>query len=182
MILFILLAIFFAKIRRYHVTILFREVSMLPLWILEIIFWILQVCIWMEDYRFISLARWLQTANILVLLWPIMKFRLYPQAIAGAILTGAGSAMNRIVMQANGGRMPVRPSLSAASHYFREGALELSGDVRHLLAGETTKLNFLADYIDVGFSIMSPGDVLIHLFTTIVIYCVIAKCNQMRES
>lgn len=182
MILFILLAIIIAKVRKKHVTVLLHEPSLIPVWIVEVVFWILQARIWMQDYRFIGLAGYLQTTSILALLWPILKFRLYPQAIAGAVMVGAGSAMNRIVMHANGGRMPVLPSFSGATAYYREGALELSRDVRHIMMSEATKLNFLADYIDVGFSVISPGDVLIHLFTTIVIYCVIAKCNQKQES
>ena len=181
MILFILLAIVIAKLRRHRIGVLLREPSLIPVWVIEIVFWLLQICIWRQDYRFIGYAGYLQTASILALLWPILKFRLYPQAIAGALMVGAGSAMNRIVMHANDGRMPVIPSFSGLTRYYQEGALAASQDVRHVLMSEATKLNFLADYIDVGFSVISPGDVLVHLFTTIVIYCVIAKCNQRKE-
>lgn len=181
MILFILLAMIAAKIRGYRVTVLLREASLIPVWAVEIIFWILQACIWMQDYRFVGYAGYLQTASILALLWPILKFKLYPQSIAGAILVGGGSMMNRIVMRANGGKMPVIPSFSGFTRYYREGALEASADVRHIMMSEATKLNFLADYIDVGFSVISPGDVLVHLFTSIVIYCVIAKCNRKQQ-
>ena len=180
MILFILLALIIAKLRRHSIRVLLRETSLIPIWIIEIIFWLLQLCIWRQDYRFIGLAGYLQTASILALLWPIMKFRLYPQAIAGAIMVVTGSALNRIVMHANGGMMPVIPSFSGFTKYYQEGALELSHDVRHVLMSDATKLNFLADYIDVGFSVISIGDVLVHLFTTIVIVCVIAKRNQRK--
>jgi len=182
MILFILLALIIAKLRRYHIRVLLREPSLIPVWVVEIIFWLLQICIWREDYRFVGYAGYLQTASILALLWPILKFKLYPQAIAGALMVGTGSAMNRIVMNANGGKMPVIPSFSGFTRYYREGALEVSRDVRHIMMSDATKLNFLADYIDVGFSVISIGDVLVHLFTTVVIYCVIAKCNQRKES
>lgn len=180
MILFILLAIIIAKLRGNRVTVLLKEPSLIPVWVIEIIFWILQACIWMQDYRFVGYAGYLQTASVLALLWPILKFKLYPQAIVGAVMVGVGSAMNRIVMWANGGKMPVIPSFSGITLYYREGALEVSQDVRHIMMSESTKLNFLADYIDVGFSVISLGDVLVHLFTTVVIYCVIAKCNQER--
>ena len=181
MILFILLAIIIAKIRRHRIGVLLREPSLIPVWGIEIVFWLLQICIWRQDYRFIGYAGYLQTASILVLLWPIIKFRLYPQAIAGALMVSAGSIMNRIVMNANNGAMPVIPSFSGFTRYYQDGALEISQDVRHILMSDATKLNFLADYIDVGFSVISPGDVLVHLFTTIVIYCVIAKWNQRKE-
>lgn len=178
MVLFILIAIVFAKLCGNRVTVLLREPSLIPMWILEIIFWILQACIWMEDYRFIGCATYLQTASILCLIWPILRFHLYPQAIVGAIMVGIGTLSNRIVMAANGGKMPVIPTFSGITRYYQQGALEVSQDVRHIMMSETTKLNFLADYIDVGFSVISPGDVLIHLFTTIVVYNVIVKLNQ----
>ena len=95
MILFILLAIIIAKIRRHRIGVLLREPSLIPVWGIEIVFWLLQICIWRQDYRFIGYAGYLQTASILVLLWPIIKFRLYPQAIAGALMVSAGSIMNR---------------------------------------------------------------------------------------
>ncbi|MBE5769797.1 MAG: hypothetical protein E7336_00335 [Clostridiales bacterium] len=181
MILFILLAIIIAKMRRHRIGVLLREPSLIPVWIIEIVFWLLQICIWRQDYRFIGYAGYLQTASILALLWPILKFRLYPQAIAGALMVATGSALNRIVMNANDGRMPVTPSFSGITRYYQEGALEAAQDMRHILMSDATKLNFLADYIDVGFSVISVGDVLVHLFTTIVIYCVIAKCNQKKR-
>ena len=49
------------------------------------------------------------------------------------------------------------------------------------MMSDSTKLNFLADYIDVGFSVISPGDVLIHLFTTIVVYNVIVSLNKKEK-
>ena len=182
MILFILLAFIIAKLRRHRIRVLLREPSLIPIWIIEIVFWLLQICIWRQDYRFIGIAGYLQTASILALLWPILKFRLYPQAIAGAFMVVTGSTLNRIVMYANGGRMPVILSFSGITKYYQEGALEASQDVRHIIMSDATKLNFLADYIDVGFSVMSIGDVLVHLFTTIVLYCVIVKCNQRKEN
>jgi len=181
MVLFILLAIIAARLRGNHVTVLLREPSLIPIWILEVIFWILQACIWMEDYRFIGYATYLQTASVLCLLWPIFRFRLYPQAIAGAIMTCIGSVSNQVVMAANGGKMPVVPSFSGFTRYYREGALEVSQDVRHIMMSDSTKLNFLADYIDVGFSVISIGDVFIHLFTTIIIYMVIVSLNKKEK-
>ena len=182
MILFILLALIVAKLKGHHVTVLLREPSLIPVWIVEIIFWLLQACIWNENYSFVGYAGYLQTASILALLWPVMKFKMYPQAIIGAGMVVTGSAMNRIVMHANGGKMPVIPSFSGMTLYYREGSLEASQDVRHIMMSDTTKLNFLADYIDVGFSVISLGDVLVHLFTTIVIFTVISRLNKKQES
>ena len=159
---------------------LLREPAMIPIGIIEIIFWLLQICIWRQDYRFIGLAGYLQTASILALLWPILKYRLYPQAIVGSVMVVVGSTLNKIVMYANDGMMPVVPSFSDFTKYYQDGALEAAHDMRHVIMSDSTKLNFLADYIDVGFSVISIGDVLVHLFTTIVICSVIAKLNQTK--
>lgn len=177
MILFILLAILIAAAKGYRVTVLFREISLLPMLIEEIIFWYFQVCAWCGDYRYVPYAIYLQTCNILVLVWPILKFKLYPQAICGSVSTAFGSILNRIVMNANGGAMPIRPIFSRTTLYYKDGAIEAANDVRHILMSPETKFNFLADYIDVGFSIMSLGDLFIHGFTTLVVYNVIKKLN-----
>ena len=177
MILFILLALLIAAIRGKRVTGLLRERSLYPLWVLEIVFWIFQISAWMGDSRFIPYGALLQTACMLSLLWPILRHRLYPQAIAGALLSCAGTALNRLAMRANGGRMPVYPTLSRLTGYYRDGALEAAEDALHVLMTPDTHLNFLADVFDVGFSIMSVGDLLIHAFVTLVVYGVVVRLN-----
>jgi hypothetical protein len=57
----------------------------------------------------------------------------------------AGMALNNLVMAANGGQMPV---------VYEEGAEEL----KRLFISESTKLNFLADYIYARGFYMSVGD------------------------
>jgi len=86
--------------------------------------------------------------------------------------------MNRAVMNANNGQMPVYPTLSKLTGYFSPGAIELAGDARHCMMSSVTKLKYLGDYIDVGFSIMSPGDILIHLFVTIILLGLINEFNR----
>jgi len=178
MILFILLALLIAKARREQVCVVFKEYSMIPVWMAEILFWCFQICAWIGDYRFVRFASLIQSFYILTLICPILKFGLYRRAVIGAVLTGAGSFLNRIVMDANGGQMPVHPSISKLTGYFKEGAIEAAQDARHVLMSQSTKLSFLGDYIDVGFSIMSPGDILIHLFVTLIIYGVIKELNR----
>jgi hypothetical protein len=53
-----------------------------------------------------------------------------------------------------------------------------SADNLHVLGGEATKLKYLTDYLDVGYSILSPGDVLIHLFFCIMLYSLIKAVND----
>lgn len=178
MILFILLAVVLAAVRGHRVSVIFREVSLLPMLIDEIVFWVFQISAWRGDYRFLPYSGFLQAAGILVLIWPILKFRLYSRAVWGSCAVAVGSVMNKLVMKANGGAMPVFPTLSVKTGYYRDGVMEAAGDARHVLMSGSTKMNVLADYIDVGFSIMSLGDLLIHGFTTLVVYGVIAELNK----
>lgn len=181
MALFILIAVILAVVKGRRVTVLFREISFLPMWIVEIIFWYFQISAWLGDYRFLPYGKYLQVLNILVLCWPILKFKLYNQAFCGALCVAVGSILNNIVMQANDGKMPVYPTLSKVTRYYRSGAIESAGDAKHFLMAADTKLSFLADYIDVGFSIMSIGDLFIHSFTTMVVYYAILKLNESEE-
>ena len=181
MILFILLGVLIAAIRGKHPRKLLHEPSLLPLIALEIVFWVFQISAWMGDYRFVPYGGWLQMGCILSLLWPILKFRLYPRALAGAAMVCAGSLLNRAAMAANGGSMPVYPTLSRLTGYYRDGALAASGDVRHILMSGSTRLNFLGDYIDAGLSVMSVGDLLIHGFVTLIIYGVAARLDDTKE-
>ncbi|HNX61981.1 MAG TPA: DUF5317 family protein, partial [Candidatus Limiplasma sp.] len=52
-----------------------------------------------------------------------------------------------------------------------------TGDSLHVLGGPETHLRFLTDYIDFGYCILSPGDVLIHLFVCILLYSLIRAVN-----
>jgi hypothetical protein len=48
----------------------------------------------------------------------------------------------------------------------------------HILGGQTTKLKLLTDIFDVGYSIMSIGDIMIHLFTFVIIYNAVKRINN----
>jgi len=86
--------------------------------------------------------------------------------------------MNKFVMSQNGGKMPVYATLSKLTGYFDESAIG-NVDQVHILGNEATKYKILTDYIDVGYSILSIGDVLIHAFIFMVVYNVI-KENSNR--
>lgn len=181
MLLFIIVACFLAKLRGYRLRPMLSEWSLYPLAFVEILFWVAQICAWNGIYHFVPYASRIQSAFIVALLFPIFRFRLYRTACAGAGMTLLGSLLNRWVMNANGGRMPVLPTLSRWTGYYREGAMEVASDGLHMLMSDQTRLNWLADWIDVGFSIMSIGDLLIHGFVLIVVYQAIRALNRGIE-
>jgi len=77
-------------------------------------------------------------------------------------------------MSQNGGKMPVYATLSKLTGYFDESTLGTVDQV-HILGNEATKYKILTDYIDVGYSILSIGDILIHAFIVMVVYSAIKE-------
>jgi hypothetical protein len=98
--------------------------------------------------------------------------------MVGVGMTFVGTAMNRAVISANDGKMPVYPTLSKWIGYYKDGQLDGSIDELHVLADGSSKLMFLADYIDLGVCVLSPGDVLIHAFASIVIYYTVKQVGR----
>jgi hypothetical protein len=115
---------------------------------------------------------------ILTLVFPILKYKITYPAICGAGLTLVGTLLNKIVISANNGKMPVYPTLSKLIKFYRPGQLDGSIDSLHVLLDKSSRLPFLADYIDIGTCIMSPGDLLIHSFASIVIYYTVKSINN----
>ena len=95
----------------------------------------------------------LSLIHILYML-PLLRYRLYKPGMIGAGCIVAGTAMNKIVMAANGGKMPAFPTLSLRTGYFDPALLEAPGSI-HCLGTEATRLKFLTDYIDIGYSVLS---------------------------
>ena len=77
-----------------------------------------------------------------------------------------GGILNDIAIKANDGFMPVFQSLS---YYIKRTDLGSYGkiDNLHIVGGVDTKMKVLTDYIDLGYTILSIGDVLIRVFVFI---------------
>jgi hypothetical protein len=182
MLLFILMAIVIAKIKKYKILCIFRYFDLYPLFLVELLYWFFQVNVYFENYTYVRFASQIQIAYILVLLVPILRRRLYRQALFGSGMVAVGSILNRIVISANQGKMPVYPTLSYLTGYYKSGVLGQGVDSLHILMSGSTKLNVLGDFIDTGFSIMSVGDLLIHTFIAIVVFYTIKRLNSDRDN
>ena len=74
---------------------------------------------------------------------------------------GMGVGLNQAVLVANGGKFPVMVN-KRAEKYFGFESDGMSDNV-HCVMTSKTKLNFLADWINMHTVIYSPGDLLIML-------------------
>ncbi|NLU25486.1 MAG: DUF5317 domain-containing protein [Clostridiales bacterium] len=178
---FILLPLLWAHIRRHPLRPLLKAWDLLPLLAIELIHVFFQISCFAGNTRWIGLGRYLQWALLLSLLVPILRRRLYKPALWGAGCTIVGSLLNRVVMAANGGQMPVWPTLSQWTGYCTRETLSLGLDKVHILMTEGARLTFLGDYIDLGWCILSPGDVLNHLFVSIIVYYTVLSFERTEK-
>ncbi|MBE5960307.1 MAG: hypothetical protein E7256_02800 [Lachnospiraceae bacterium] len=177
MLLSILLAIIFAKLQHYKIKPLFRNVWLLPLAVTELVYIVFQISLISGYYGFIRYAQPLKTISLYVLILPILRYRLYKPSIVGSALILIGTYLNRLVMSLNNGLMPVFPTLSSKVGYFTTTPLGIY-DTIHCLGDVHTRLKILTDYIDLGYCILSPGDLFVHSFTVIILYYTIKQLNN----
>lgn len=173
----VFLVCLFAKLRHYRLRYLLRSRVFYPVLLVQVLLVVFQFSIFFHTRRFIRFVPLAEPAMILSFLFAIFAYRLYRPAIWGAASVVLGTVLNRFAIAQNGGKMPVFPSLSYITGYLTPEALD-SMDSLHILGGEGTKFKFLTDYIDYGYSILSPGDLLIHLFACIMLYFMIVAVNR----
>lgn len=176
----ILLAFLFAKIKGYNIRPLFKSWTIYPLVGLELITLIGQVITFFGNYQLIEVIGSLKTIYLSIYLLLILKYELYISSIVGSCFVILGGGLNDIAIKANGGFMPVYQSLSyLTGRMTLEDFQGINGI--HILGNEQTKLKILTDFIDLGYTILSIGDVFIRVFVFTVIYNSIRKINNQRR-
>ncbi|WP_343770283.1 DUF5317 family protein [Clostridium malenominatum] len=173
----VILALIVAKIKGYKLKSLFRTWQIYPVLIFESIYLILQINIFRGNYNFLKYANILETLYLSSYLFLILKYEQYISAIIGSIFIFIGTFFNKIAIGANGGTMPVFPTLSYLTGYATPDAFSKVDDI-HVLGNSSTKLKFLTDIIDVGYSILSIGDIFIRVFVFIIIFNTIKHMNR----
>jgi hypothetical protein len=174
----ILLAMLISKTKGYKLKPLFKSWAFYPTMIFTLFYVFLQINIFCGNYRFIKFSRLLETIYILTFLALIFTYRLYGSAIIGSLTIFIGSILNKLTIFANGGKMPVFPTLSYITGYAKPDSFTIVNDI-HILGNDTTKLKFLTDYIDLGYSILSIGDIFIRFFTFIIVFSTIKYINTI---
>lgn len=173
----ILLVCLLAKLKQYQLKYLFRSWTFYPVLFVQLALVVFQFSIFFKSYYFTRFVPITEPAVILSFVFAMFAYRLYKPAIAGSASILLGTALNKFVIAQNGGKMPVFPSLSYVTGYVTP---EMFGsvDCLHILGSADTKFKLLTDYIDYGYSILSPGDILIHFFACIMFYFIIVAVNE----
>jgi hypothetical protein len=181
MIITIFFAVLLSKIKHYKIKYLFSTWTTYPFIISQCILIFFQINVFCGNYYFIKYSSLIKSACLYSLLIPIFVYKLYKPALIGSGSILIGTLLNKFVISQNGGKMPVFPSLSYLTGYIKPNTLSSVNDI-HILGSSSTHFKILTDYIDVGFSILSPGDLLIHLFTLIILYKTIKALNLLRTT
>jgi hypothetical protein len=170
-----------AKIKRYKIKYLFTTWTIYPALFVQAVLIYFEISAICGNYYFTRFAKEIQISVILSYIFPMLAFQLYKPALVGCALTTAGSMLNHFVIAQNGGSMPVFPGISYVTQYIRPHVF--SGDVAgiHTLGNAAVKYWYLTDFIDLGYTVLSLGDILIHLNTLIMLYYTIKAVN-MRQT
>ncbi|MDD4716345.1 MAG: DUF5317 family protein [Oscillospiraceae bacterium] len=172
----ILIACIVLKIKHYKLRYIFYHWSFYPVLLTQGVLLFLQASIFLQCYQFVSYVSVIQVAVILSFIFPIFSFGLYKPAFWGCGTIVLGTLMNQFVIMQNGGKMPIFPSLSYLTGYVKPDMVTKL-DSLHVLGNAATKFKFLTDYIDLGYSILSPGDLLIHFFSFLILYYAVKAVN-----
>lgn len=176
----VLLAMLVAKIKGYKIKPLFKSWAFYPPFILTLFYIFWNITIFCGDYRFIKYAGILEKLYLLSFLALIFNYELYKSAIIGSLSIFIGTALNKLAIAANDGKMPAFPTLSYFTGYIKANSFARANDI-HILGDKATKLKFLTDYIDLGYSVLSIGDVFIRFFVFIIVFNTIMQIHKKHE-
>lgn len=172
----VLLTFFLAKIRGYKICPLFKSWAIYPLIVFEIFTFVGQVATFSGNYVIIRTIGRLTPTYLITYLFLILKYELYISSIIGSLFMILGGALNDIAIKTNCGFMPVYQSLSRLTGRSLENFQGMN-DI-HILGDSQTKLKILTDFIDLGYTILSVGDIFIRVFVFLVIYSALKKINN----
>lgn len=176
----ILLTFLISKLKGYRLKPLFKTWDIYLILFFELVYWILQGAVFLGDYSFIRYAGVFKSVYLYSFFILIFRYKLYYSAILGSVSIVIGSLLNKIAISANNGKMPVFPTLSYLTGYATIDSFSKVNDI-HILGNSATKIKFLTDFIDTGYSILSIGDVFIRLFVFVIIFNAIKYLNNNKE-
>lgn len=162
-------AVILAKIKHYKLKYLFSSWAFYPILVSQLFLIFMQINVFAGNYYVLKYIPAIKMAIPLSYIFSILLYQLYRPAFIGCGFILLGTVLNRFVIWQNGGKMPVFPSLSYVTGYVRSNTFDANSGI-HILGNIYTKFAFLSDYIDVGYSVLSPGDLLIHFFSFLMLY------------
>ena len=175
----IIISLIFCKIKKLKIKPLFKNWAVYPVIFMEIFYLIVQANIFSGNYNLISYVGVMKTLYLCSYLPLIFTYKQHISAIIGSIFVVIGGILNDIAIAANNGYMPVFPSLSYLTGYIKFDSFSKIEDI-HILGDSSTKLKFLTDIFDIGYSVLSLGDIFIRGFVFIILYNTVKQINLAK--
>lgn len=173
----ILIALIICKLKGYKIMPLFKNWTIYPVIFLEILNVIMCITLFNGNYKFLKYTKIMEVLYIFSYLPIIFKYNQYKNAIIGSLSMVIGGFLNDLAIKANGSMMPAFPRLSYITGYVKSDSFIKANDV-HVLGGINTNLKFLTDIFDLGYAILSIGDIFIRFYVFVIIFGVIKSINK----
>lgn len=166
-----------AKIKKYDMKNLLKSWTIYPIIIMEVIYLFIQVQVFQGDYEVIQYLKVFKNIYLISYLFLVFKYDIYIKSIIASGFLILGGVLNDIAIAANHGYMPVFASLSYITGYINENSFKIAGDI-HILGNAESNLKILTDFIDIGYSVLSIGDIFIRLYAFIILYGAVKKASS----
>lgn len=173
----LLIALLVAKLKKYKLKPIFKSWTIYPILAVTLLYIIFEIMIYNGIYYEIKYTNFIKVLLFLSLLILIVKYNLYISSAIGSIFVILGSLLNFIAIKSNNGKMPVFISLSKYTGYAKPEVFSKVNDI-HIAGTSVVKFKFLTDIFDVGYTIMSIGDIFIRFFVFIIIFKVVESANS----
>lgn len=177
----IFIALIIAKIKKYKLKPFLKNWTVYPLFVLSVVYIIMELQVFKGIYSSIKYTNIFKVLFFLSLFIIIVEYKLYISSAIGSVFILLGSLFNYIAIKANNGKMPVFVTLSKYTGYIKPESFSKINDI-HVLGNSASKYKFLTDIFDVGYNIMSIGDILIRGFVFLVIYKAIENANYRKTA
>lgn len=172
----ILLALLFAKLKGFEIKPLFKDWPIYIVLFFALVYVGLEIAVFSGNYSVVMFSTPFKVLYLSAFIVMIVRYGIYKGAVVGSVFVLLGGAMNDVAIAANNGKMPVFPTLSYITGYASPDAFSKVKDI-HILGTSAVNLKFLTDFIDLGYSILSIGDVFIRALPFIVVFYAVKSCN-----
>lgn len=169
-----ILALILAKIKKYPLRPFFKSRVVYPILFSLAFYIVLKIMVFTGNYQWVRYSQAIHSCILLAYIFPALRFELYTPTLIGTCSMAAGMILNQIAIAYNNGKMPIFPSLSYITGYVNPQMVSQISKL-HVLGNENTRLFFLTDILDLGYTILSVGDVLIQVFPFLVVFYSIKK-------
>ena len=179
------------KYKQYSIKQIFKHWSVYPPLLFVLFYLYLEYTMFVQNYYFLPYSYIIKTATLFSFFPLIITYKLIenPKYINNqflSILTSPaskaglslwiGSSLNRLALYYNNNKMPTYPSISYWTKYIKPDGFI---DGVHIIGDAYSNMVLLCNTWDLGFTVLSLGDVIVRIFPFIILYHSIKRSNKI---